>query len=207
MTDPELHELAEIWRQPDAAEAEKFRSLAQRARRRGRYLSFADWALAIVLVGSSVFFLLVSPGPMTTIAALGLLVVTVWLTWQRRRLRQMARTLDTADRQSFIASSVRSARANLRRVTLSLIVMPPFIIFAVLAKRSYRRGGGYVSDPGQILLDWAQSTRGMISLAIFALIIAYSLRSIMRIRKELRSLETLRRAYEEENQAAGPEPD
>jgi HAMP domain-containing protein len=205
MIDPELQELSELWRQPDPAEAEKFRALARRARRRGRFLGYADWALAIVLVGGS-FMLLASPGPVTTVAAILLLVATIWLTWQRRRLRQMASTLDTVDRQSFIESSVRSARANLRRVTLTVIALPPLVIIALLAKMSARRGG-YVSDPGQVLLAWAQSPRGMISLAIFALILALSFRSILRIRRELRRLESLRRAYEEECQAAGRELD
>lgn len=205
MTDPELHDLAELWRQPDAAEAAKFQSLARGARRRGRWLAYADWALAFVLVGGSLFALLASPGHLTTFAAIGLLVATIWLTWQRRRLRQMASTLDTADRQGFIASSVRSARANLRRVTLTIIALPPLVILALLSSLSFRRGGP-VSDPGQVLLAWAQSTRGIISLAIFALLIAFSLRSIARIRKELRNLEALRRAYEEENRAEGRGP-
>jgi hypothetical protein len=206
MTDPELQDLAELWQQqPDSAEAEKFRSLARRARRRGRFLGYADWALALVLVGGSLFAILASPGRLTTFAAIGLLVATIWITWQRRRLRQMAITLDTADRQGFIESSVRSARANLRRVTLSVIALPPLVLLALLSKMSFR-GGDQASDPGQFLLAWAQSPRGMISLAFFALLIALSLRSIARIKRELRSLETLRRAYEDENQAAGPGP-
>lgn len=201
MIDPELQELAELWREPDAAEAEKLQLLARRARRRGRWLGYADWALALVLVGGSLFALFAAPGPLTTGAAILLLVATVWLTWQRRRLRQMASTLDTADRQSFIESSIRSARANLRRVTLTLIALPPFVIFALLGKMAARRGG-YVDDPGQVLLDWAQSPRGMISLALFATLIALSLRSILRIRNELRRLRKLRRAYEDENHAS-----
>jgi FtsH-binding integral membrane protein len=201
MTDPELQQLAELWQRPDAAEAEKFAALARRARRQGRYLAYADWALAVLLVGGSLFALFASHGPLTTVAAVLLLVATVFLTWQRRKLRQMASTLDTADRQGFIESSVRSARANLRRVTLSVVALPPLVVVALLAKMSLRRGG-QVSDPGRVLLDWAQSPRGMISLAVFALLIALSLRSILRIRKELSRLETLRRAYEEENEAA-----
>jgi hypothetical protein len=206
MTDPELQDLADLWQQPDEAEPEKFQSLARRARRRGRFLGFADWALALILVGGSLFAILASPGRLTTFAAIGLLVATIWITWQRRRLRQMASTLHTADRQGFIESSVRSARANLRRVTLSVIALPPLVLLALLSKMSFR-GGDQASDPGQFLLAWAQSLRGMLSLAFFALLIALSLRSIVRIRKELRSLEALRRAYEEESQAAGPGPD
>lgn len=203
MIDPELQELAELWREPDSGEAEKLQLLARRARRRGRWLGLADWALAFVLVGGSLFALFAAPGPLTTGAGILLLVSTIWLTWQRRRLRQMASALNTADRQSFIESSVRSARANLRRVTLTLIALPPFVIFALLTKMAARRGG-YVDDPGQVLIDWAQTPRGMISLAIFASIIALSLRSILRIRNELRRLRKLRRAYEDENQASGP---
>jgi hypothetical protein len=203
MTDPELQELADLWQQPDAAEAEKFQSLARRARRRGRYLAYADWALAAVLVGGSFFALFASHGPLTTVAAVLLLVATIWLTWHRRRLRHMASTLDTADRHAFIESSVRSARANLRRVTLSIIAFPPLVIFALLAKMSAR---GRESDPAGFLLDWAQSPRGMISLAVFALLIGLSVRSILRIRNELARLEMLRLAYEEELQAEDQEP-
>lgn len=206
MTDPDLQELAQLWQQQDAAEMEKLQLLARRARRRGRLLAYADWALAIVLVGGCLFALVGSKGSLTTISAILLLVLTVLLTWQRRKLRQMASGLDTADRQAFIKSSVRSARANLRRVTLSIIALPPFVIVALLLTKSARLGGRPF-DPGQILLAWAQSTRGMISLAIFALIIGLSVRSILRIRRELRRLESLRRAYEDENHAAGPEPD
>lgn len=204
MTDPELQELADLWQQPDAAEVEKFQSLARRARRRGRYLGYADWALAIILVGGSLFALLGSPGALSTVAAVLLLVTTIWLTWQRRRLRQMASSLDTTDRQGFIESSVRSARANLRRVSLTVAALPPLVVAALLAKMNAR--GGEVSDAGPFLLDWARSPRGMISLAIFAALIALSLRSILRIRNELRRLQNLRRAYEEENQACGSGP-
>ncbi|HLL31593.1 MAG TPA: hypothetical protein VK403_11400 [Allosphingosinicella sp.] len=200
MTDPELQELAELWQQPDAAEAEKFKALARRARRQGRYLGYADAALAVLLIGGSLLVLLASHGPVTTSAAVLLLVATIWLTWRRRKLRQMASTLDTADRQSFIESSVRSARANLRRVTVSLLALPPLVVIALLAKTSLREGGA-VADPAQLLLDWARSPRGMISLAVFALLFLLGARSILRIRSELRRLEELRRAYEEE---AGP---
>lgn len=203
MTDPELQELAELWRQPDAAEAEKFKALARRARRQGRFLAYADAALAVLLIGGSLLVLVASHGPVTTSAAIILLIATVWLTWRRRKLRQMASTLDTADRQSFIESSLRSARANLRRVTLSLMALPPLVVAALLAKTSLREGAA-VADPVQLLADWARSPRGMISLAVFALIFAFAGRSILRIRAELRRLKALRRAYEEEARPTDP---
>jgi hypothetical protein len=209
MTDPELRELADLWQQPDqseaAGESDRLQAMARRARRRGRYLAYADWALAFLLVGGTVFALSSSPGPHTTFAAAALLIATIWLTWQRRRLRQMSATLDTADRQSFIASSARGARGNLRRAALTIASLPPLVILSLLVKISFREGG-YVSDFGQALLAWARSPRGMISLVIFALIIAWSVRSIRRSREELKRLDSLRRAYEEEDRAAGEGP-
>lgn len=203
MREPGFDDLADLWQDPEEGDREAFEALARRARRRGRALGYADWALAAILVGGSFFALFASHGRLTTVAAILLLVATMWLTWHRRRLRQMAGTLDTADRQAFIESSVRSARANLRRVTLSLVALPPLVIFALLSKMSER---GESSDPGGFLLRWAQSPRGMISLAVFAALIALCIRSILRIRNELATLERLRRAYEEENQADGCGP-
>ena len=200
MREPGFDDLADLWQNPEEADREAFEALARRARRRGRALAYADWALAAVLVGGSCFALLASPGRLTTVAAVLLLVATIWLTWHRRRLRQMAGTLETADRQTFIASSVRIARANLRRVTLSLVALPPLVLFALFSKMSAR------ADPGRFLLDWAQSPRGMISLAVFAALIALSVRSILRIRNELARLEKLRQAYEQESRADGPGP-
>jgi hypothetical protein len=195
MTDPELQELADLWQERDDEESAKFELMARKARRQGRFLAYADVGLAALLIGGSLFFLFISPGPFTTAAALALLGATLWLTWQRRKLRQMVRTLNTADRPTFLANSVRNARADLRRVTLTLAALPPLVISALLMKMGTRSGDAI--HPVDYIVNWAQTPRGMISLAIFALIALHALRSRRKIKKELEWLEDLRRSYEQ----------
>jgi hypothetical protein len=203
MTDPDLQELAALWQEREDGEAVKFERMARRARRQGRLLAFADVALAILLVGGSLFAIFASPGGFTTAAALALLVATVWITWKRRKLRQMARTLDTADREAFLANSVRNARADLRRVTLSLAALPPLVVVSLLMKMGMRTGGAIV-DPVEYIISWAQTPRGMFSLTMFLLISLYMLRTRRRLKAELRWLEDLRTAYENEANRGDP---
>jgi hypothetical protein len=197
MTDPELQELADLWQEADASEAAAFEAAARRARRQGRLLAYGDLAWAVLLIGGSLFAALMAPGPGTTAAALFLLVATVWLTWKRRKIRQMSRTLDTSDRQSFLASSVRNARGDLRRVTLSMIVFPFLVPMALLVKVSFRTGSD-IAHPLDVLTEWAQSTRGIFTLCLFAIIMGFTYRSRRKIKAELRRLEDMRRAYAEQ---------
>jgi hypothetical protein len=201
MTDPDLQELAELWQEPDEAEQEAFEAMARRARRQGRFLAYADLAWAVVLIGGSLFAAFMAPGPAMTAAAVVLLVTTVWLTWKRRKYRQMARTLDTTDRQAFFASSVRNARADLRRVTITMVAFPFLVPVALLLKVSFRTGADIV-HPLDVLGSWVQSTRGIVTLIMLSLVMGYMYRSRLRIKAELGQLHRLLADYAEE---AAPE--
>lgn len=197
MTDREFEELAALWAEPDREEQARLEAMARKARRRGRLLAYADFAWFFLIVGGSAFFAFVAPGPLTTAGILLLLVATVWLTWRRRQYRQMAQTLDTADPSSFLLSSKRVARANLRRVTLSMVAFSLLVPLTLFLKMSFRTGGDFAAVPGA-MAAWALSPRGLATLAVLVLILAYTERSRRRIEAELRSLEELQRAEEEE---------
>jgi UPF0716 family protein affecting phage T7 exclusion len=200
MTRPELDEFAALWHEPGAADPEDFEGMARRARRQGRLLAYADLAWAVLLIGGTIFAGMMAPGPLTTAMALVLVVATIWLTWKRRLIRQMSRTLDTSDRRAFLASSVRNARADLRRVTLSMLVFPLLVPMALLLKVAVRTGAD-LDDPFGILGNWVQSPRGVITLVLLALLLGWTERSRRRIKRELRRLEDLRQAYAEEASA------
>ncbi|HEX2764761.1 MAG TPA: hypothetical protein VHM92_13075 [Allosphingosinicella sp.] len=196
MIDPDLQELAELWQEPEVRSLE-FEEAARRARRQGKLLAYADLAFFVMIVGGSAFAALSAPGPVTMIAAVFLLIGTVWLTWTLRKIRQMRRTLDTRD--TFLASSVQNARSDLRRATLSIIAFPLLVPAALLIKVAFRTHSD-ISHPLAILTTWAQSTRGILTLCALSLVIAYQLRSRMKAKGELRRLEQLRQAYAEETQ-------
>jgi hypothetical protein len=198
MTGPDLDEFAELWQSdPDPAEQARMEALAAKARRRGRFLAYADITLAALIVAASLFGAFAVRGPVTMVTALLLVVGTTWFTVKLRATRQMFRTLSTVDRESFIDSSVRNARASLRRITIGLIFVPVLVPTVIVWKVSLRLGGR-IPDPWHVMLDWAQSPRGIITMSLMAAAAAFTLRSRRKLKREIRQLEELRAAYREE---------
>ncbi len=198
MIGPDLDELATLWKgDPDPAEQARMEALASKARRRGRLLGYADVVLAVLVVGGAIFGAFLVRGPVTMAAALLLVVGTIWFTVKLRATRQMSRTLSTRDRESFIESSVQNARANLRRFTISLIFVPVLVPIVIVWKVSLRNGGR-IPNPAEVMLDWAQSPRGIITMCLMTAAALFVIRYRGKIKRELRQLEQLRNAYREE---------
>jgi Flp pilus assembly protein TadB len=195
MTDPDLKDLADLWQQePDPAEQRLFEAVARKVRRRARFLAYVDVAMAVILVAAMVLGFVLEPGAGTAVIAGLLIVSTLWLSWKRRSLRQMSRTLDTSDRPSFIASSIRNAKADMRRIVISMWMLPALALMAILFKLNLRHGGR-LEDPLGALAQWAVSPRGMFGITGIAIIMALLLRSRRKIKAELRHLDELDRNY------------
>lgn len=203
MSTGDLDDLATLWRaEPDAAEQEELQRLAGRARWRGRLVDYVDLAMVALVIGGSIVAAFAARSPLLMAAALVLIVASVWLTWKRRTIRQVTRDLVTTDRDSFLSGSIRHTKANLRRNTLSLVAFPLIVPLAVILKRAATTGG----DPNAVLTglaEWAGSQRGVITLSVLSLMILFLLRSRHRHKAELRRLEDLRRAYEDEARMDG----
>ena len=196
MTDPDLMEFAELWQsEPTAEERAQFEEAARKVQTQGRFLAFADIALALVLVSGMILGFFLQPGPISAAIAGLFIVATVWLSLKRRKVRNMARTLDTTDRHAFIASSIRNANASLRRIVLSMCFLPTFGLLAVLFKINMR-SGGHIDDPLTALAEWAVSTRGVIVLGGLAIIMAFLVRAWRKCRSEIAHLNELENAYQ-----------
>jgi F0F1-type ATP synthase assembly protein I len=197
MTDPDLRELAELWQQPDAAAQAQFEAAARRVRRQARFLGFTDLALGAVIVIGTILGFVLGPEPLSAVIAALIIAATVWLGLKRWQLRQMSRTLDTSDRPSFVASSIRNATASLRRVTLSLYFLPLLALLAVVSKLSARHGGR-LDHPLAVFAEWAGSPRGLIVIAIVGLFMAILYRARRKCLTELGKLQALSRDYHAE---------
>lgn len=197
MREPGFEDLVDLWQDPDEGDREAFEALARRARRRGRLLALADIGFVVVLVGGVLMSVFATPHPMTMVMAVVMLAATFWLSWTRRRLRQMTATLNTSDPAAFLESSLAIAKANLRRVRLSLRLIGPFIVLAILFKGSQRSEG--IENLPQGILEWASRPVAQIALAVVFLIVLGLFRSRRRLRAELDRLESLRLDYEEES--------
>lgn len=197
MNDPDLQEFADLWTEPDPREQEAVDALVGKARRRGRLMAWADIALAVVIIGGGIIATLLQPTVTTALFVFFLIGSTTWLNLQRRKIRQMTRTLATGDRASFMEASIVIAKANLRRVTLGMAMLPFLILLAIGFKISLRSGGA-IGNPAEALLIWAQSTRGIITLTLMSGFVAFMSRSRFKLKRELRQLKALRNEYESE---------
>lgn len=198
MTDPDLQSLAELWKETDSGEQQAFEAMARKARRRGRIFAWLDFAAVAFILGASLVGAFMEPGATTMVAAIALIATTVIVTRKRRQIKQMTRTLDTASRQAFIETGISNAGANLRRTRLSLAFFPLGVILALTYKMSLRAGGRTELIPAAFV-DWVQTPRAIVTLALLALLFVWGLRTAGRIKQELRGLEELRTAYAEED--------
>ena len=207
MNRPDLDEFAELWQaEPDPAEQAELEAYARRARRRGRLLSYIEYAFILLWIFITIAGLMVSKNSVTIALAVPLMIALVWITWKRRQVHQMARTLDTADRMAFIESSLRNARTNLRRHTRNLALLPLLVPMALAFKVSTRTGGG-PQEIWEAFLLWTQTVRAPITLVILMIVAAFSLRTRRKIKSEIQQLEGLRRRYEAEKSRDEEGPD
>jgi hypothetical protein len=185
MNRPEFDEFAALWHDaPTAADQAQFEAYARAARRRGRFLDYLDYAFAIMLLIMMVGGTFVSPNPLTIAVAVPLMITVTWLTWKRRVVRQMANTLNTADRDSFIESCLRNARANLRRNTISLATVPFLLPVALAFKVSVRTGGG-LEEVWEAFLLWTQTVRAPITILFMLILVGATLRTRRKIKAEM----------------------
>lgn len=197
MTDPDLQHLADLWRESNPADQAMLDAMARKARRQGRLLAYADLALFGLIAGGTFFAVALEPSPVTAGIAVVMLLSTIYIMWKRRTIRQMSPSLDTADRRSFLASSVKIASANVRRITLSLTFLPVGIALASMFKIAMR-SGGHIEHPVERFIAWGGSTRGILTVSIGLLFVIYTYRSRLRAKAELARLRELQKAYEDE---------
>lgn len=200
MNRPEVDEFAALWQSgPDLLDQEQMEAYARAARRRGRLLDYIDYLTAVAVVVMIVGGSFISTSPLTLAVAVPLMVAVTWITYKRRRLRQMTRTLNTSGRAAFIESSLRNARANLRRNTVGLAAMPFVVPVALAFKVSLRTGGG-PAEVWEAFLLWTQTVRAPLTLLGMIIIAAFALRSRRKIKSEMRRLEALRKGYKAEEE-------
>jgi hypothetical protein len=205
MNRPDFDEFAELWQSgPDPMEREQMQAYARAARRKGRLLGLLDYAAAFLIVVMSVGGLFITHTPLTLGVSAIIVVAIIWMTWKRRQMRQMMRTLNTSDPQAFTKSSIRIARANLRRVMFSLSALPFLVPLALAWKVGVRTGGG-PQEVLDALIAWSQTIRAPIMTVVLLIVAGLSLRSRRKLKREIEQLEKLRRGYELESDQDGAE--
>jgi hypothetical protein len=197
MREPGFEDFVALWTEQEDAEQQAFEAVARKARLQGRLLAYTDIALVVMIAGISIAGALMKPSGLMLAISLVIVASTIAITWKRRKIRQMTRTLDTSSREAFLKTSLQNARADLRRLTLSLIVFPLSLPVAVLFKVAWRHGG-HLAHPLAELAAWTTSMRGVITLSIFVFLGAATIRARRKVQAELRRLNALEAEYRDE---------
>jgi hypothetical protein len=198
MREPGFEDFVALWTE-QAAERQAFDAVARKVRFQGRLLAYSDIVLVVMVVGISIAGAVLKPSGLMLAISVVIAGSSIAITWKRRKIRQMTRTLDTSSREGFLETSLQNARADLRRLTLSLFVFPLSLPVAVLFKAAWRHGG-HLAHPLTELAAWVTSVRGMITLSVFVFLGAATVRARLKVKAELRRLKALEDAYRDESE-------
>lgn len=195
MIGEEYRDLAALWAAPEPVqERDELARLARRTPWLARAAQYGDLAVVALLssaIGAAIVWRL---GPVTLlIGSLVLLILSV-SAWKRHRLANVAMLVDTSDRFSFICSLVRAKEAELERSALSLALVPPALVTAMLLGYALQAAPG---DPDALayLSALLVTPRSLVSLAFLGCALLLLVMSHLRLIRELRRLRELRDDY------------
>lgn len=195
----DLDEFARLWREePSPEESKAFKQLAGKAARRARLAGYAEIGTTAIIAAAILMALLIAKGALTVAIGMVLLVVLFWSARKRHMLRRVAIIISSSDGGSLVQKEIVKCRADLRRTTIGLFLYPPAVPLAHMLVNSVAMGGS-LGNYWQLLVK--HLTAGPVGWwlgALFALFLAYQLRAIFRLKRELRRLQGLRAEYEEE---------
>lgn len=205
MSDFDLDRLGDVWRQqPDPAEMERLQKSAATVARRARLAQVIDIGAALAV--SAIVILLVASNPKLGTILLGAAAILVLLgsNVRLRRLRQIELQTLAGSTEDMLDQSIQRLQATLRYRWFSLAAVGPALLIGMMM--GARSGGsnrlvalfpqlGEIMKPGFLF---------GIGGGLFVVVGLLILRSIVRARREMQRLETMREAYRSERESTGP---
>lgn len=206
MSDFDLDRLGDVWRQePDPAEMERLRKSAAEVARRARLAQVVDMGGAVAV--SAAVILLVASNPKLGTVLMGAAAILVLLgsNIRLRRLRQVELRTLAGSTEDMLDQSIQRLQAMLRYRWFSLAAVGPALLIGYLMGAGSGGSNRLVAlfpALGEIMKD--RFLLFGIGAAIFLVVGLIILRSIVRTRRELQRLETMREAYRSERESTGP---
>lgn len=194
----EVDELAALWADAaDPREEQLAESLAVLASRRGVLLRWADLGGALAIAGGIAVLTLREGGNSTALSAMLVLMAVAWSTWKRQTLRDLELGLGASGGESLLSEAARSARLRLKRTNVSLVLVLPAFLAALLF--GYRlRGSPPASFEGSVALVLADPAWYLGWFGFVAALMIYLARSRKRLLREIAGIAELTGQYGEE---------
>lgn len=205
MSDFDLDRLGDVWRQqPDPAEMERLQKSAAAVARRAKLAQVIDVGAAAAVSAIVILLVVSNPKLGTVLVGAAAILVLLGSNVRLRRLRQVELQTLAGTTEDMLDQSIQRVEATLRYRWFSLAAVGPALLLGFLM--GARSGGsnrlvalfpqlGEIVKPG-VLFGIGGGLFVVVGLLIF--------RSIVRARRELQRLRTMREAYRSERESSGP---
>lgn len=200
MNEIDLDRLGDVWRaQPDPAEIERLRQAADVVQHRARWGQLADFWLAILISGVILALVIANPQLKTGLVGGFVILYLLYGTVRQRRLRAIEQQTLTGSTERMLDQSIEQAEAALKRSRINLILTAPGLLlglgFAAVLDRS--DGPSPLEKLSSIPWVGMYAVPALVAALVFASL--HSWRTIVRSRREIERLKSLRDAYRAEN--------
>lgn len=197
MTSSGFPQYAKLWQeQIGAEELVQLQTMATTIERTARWRRLIDLSLWFLAFGLVCLVLWLNTTSLEVKLGFALLVAgTTWFGWKRHQITKASRATTVDDPRAFFETAIRNVRAEISLSTISLSLGPPVFITSVLLTQAAEGVEGFEWIYRK--LNYASLARTMVILAFIILFAAYFVRDNMRLREQLRRLESMSREWDD----------
>ncbi|HKR25618.1 MAG TPA: hypothetical protein VJS15_10185 [Allosphingosinicella sp.] len=197
MTPDDFPQYAALWReQVDPGELAELRDWARNIERNATRRAWFDNVTGFATIGILCVVLWAYPtSPQLRFGFALILAIMTWLAWRRYEITRTSRTIAVDSPRAFFEAAIRNVAAEVYLSTVSLYLLVPFFVFMSWLVIATRRWGEL---DALFLQDISIGKRLVLSAITVVLIAIYFVRDNLKLRRQLRRLEDMRREWEEQ---------
>jgi hypothetical protein len=203
MMSHDFRQYAELWQeQIDPEELAELQAMAKSIERTAERRRLIDLTLTLTFIGLAGLALRIYPASLQirfTFVLIG--AAMIWGFWRRHELARASRASAIDDPRVFFKKAIKNVRAEIKISTISLWLVAPALFGFYFLMSALRRLEGIEL----LLLELRDENRAKTVLiaVIWALSSVYFVRDNIKLREQLRRLESMRREWDEQ-QARDP---
>lgn len=197
MTSDDIPQYAELWKeQIDQEELAQLQAMGKNIERTAKWKRLLDVALAFAFIGPASFILWINPASLQTKFGLALLgAVAIGIVWRRHQITKASRATAIGDPRIFFEKTAKNVRAEISMSTISLCLGVPGFIACISLMGSLRGLSGI--ELLLLALSDENRVKTILILTIMALGCGYFVIDNIKLREQLRRLESMSREWDE----------
>lgn len=197
MMSDDFRQYAELWQEQIAPEeVAQLQAMARDIERIARWKRLLDLSLALAFIGLAGLALWIYPASLQAKFGFALLAAMVmWGLWRRHQITRASRATAIHDPRVFFEKTIKNVRAEINLSTTSFCLMVPAVVFCFFLISAVR--GLDVVELVRLELSSKSLTKTVFVLTIWLMALAYFVRDNIKLREQLRRLESMSREWDD----------